>query len=102
MPETVTTLTTTAATGEPLPITENDLESLGGPVTDQEYAEKHLNGLRLEELLDRLPIYAQIIGHKWPEGTPKEVLQAWVFGATQASDEIKRVIADWRKINVQT
>ena len=71
-----TTLTTTAATGQPTPVTENNLASLGGPITDQEYAEKYLRGLSVEELLDRLPTYAQIIAHKWPEGTRKVVLDA--------------------------
>ena len=85
-----TTLTTTAATGQPTPITENDLASLGGPITDQEYAEKHLKGLPVEELLDRLPVYAQIIGHKWPDETPKEVLvprrKLWVVRGNIESD----------------
>lgn len=93
------TVMTTMASGKPLPISEEDITSLGGAMTDQEYAEKHLKGLSVAELLDRLPTYAQIISHKWPDGTPNEVLQAWVFGVMQASEEIKDIISRWRQIN---
>lgn len=66
-----------------------------------EHDEKHLNGLPIEELLDRLPTYAQIIGFKWPEGTTDAELRAWSFGAEQASEHVKDIIERWRRINAK-
>ena len=63
--------------------------------------EKHLKGLAVEDLLDRLPQYAQIISHPWPQDTGKDVLGAWVHGAHQASDHIKDIIQRWREVNAE-
>ena len=66
-----------------------------------EHDEKHLKGLPVDDLLDRLPTYAEIIGYKWPEGTPNEVLHAWCLGCEQASEHIKDIIQRWRAINAE-
>lgn len=63
--------------------------------------EKHLKGLPIEDLLDRLPQYAQIISHPWPKNTGKDMLGAWVHGAHQASAHIKDIIERWRRINAK-
>lgn len=69
------------------------------PTCTSDYDEKYLKHLSANDLIDRLPHYAQIVGYSWPDGTSDEVLKAWAFGAQKASEHIKEIIQRWRVVN---
>lgn len=68
------------------------------PKTTQE--DQHLfAGWSLDHFLDRLPIFAIAVGRKFPDDVSDDVLQAWSDGISDVSENVKKLIAEWRLAN---
>ena len=58
-------------------------------------------GWTLDRFLDRLPIFATVVKRKFPDGVSDDVIQAWSDGIQDVADNVKQIIAEWRRANGQ-
>lgn len=61
--------------------------------------ESMFKGWTLDRFLDRLPMFAVTVGRKFPDDVSDEVLQAWSDGIQDVADNVKDMIAEWRRVN---
>ena len=56
-------------------------------------------GWPVERLLDALPLLAGVRGGKRMKGASDAELDAWAHGISGAAENVREIIADWRKAN---
>ncbi len=70
----------------------------GNPATTE--TQPPFAGLTIEALLDQLPSLARVVsGGDQMRGASDEMLQAWAWGIMDATENVSRIIAEWRKAN---